>query len=359
MFGTLIQEPGTKQAHRHTGKRAAPAYLTVPNLKKVQEKFEQGANEVEIARVIAGLDSIYPLDSLYSPETSPGAFLVEAVNKWIQSIFPPQLCEELDISITLEEYRYACWESGENAPEHSLTFTFSLGNFLNEYFPLGEVLETYEKQSPGLGCHLLRLLSICPLNIGTPENMYEMNSYFYWYGEDTEKMAFNERYEEYLASCEDEEDEDSIRDYVRECIIGFTFEQFESCLPGWTFKRELCNVEYKGPIPEELRKLEDTFQAYSALKKCHYEFPNTNLPGCIVPLDQNSYDFFCDVLNNAGDDLMQYGEDYYFSGLHWILDSTRTPRLCKTLTEIQCVLRFFSACMEFLLQYQREYPENA
>ncbi|MFA6715816.1 MAG: hypothetical protein WC082_12360 [Victivallales bacterium] len=358
MFGTFIQEPETNQARHHTGKRAAPAYLTVPSLKTVQEKFEQDINKWEIARIIAGLDSIYPLDGLYSPGTPPSTFLVEAINKWMQSIFPPQIRDELDISVILEEYRYACWESAENAPEHSLTFTFCLGNFLNEYFPLGEILETYEKQSPGLGRHLLRLLSICPLNIGTPENMYELNSYFCWYGEDTEEMVFNERYEEYLANCEDDETEDSIRDYVSECI-GFSFEQFESCLPDWTFKRELRNVEYKGPIPDELHRLEDTFQAYFALKKRHYEFPNTNLPGCIVPLDRNSYDFFCDVLNHAGDDLMQYGEDYYFSGLHWILDSTRTPQLRKILAEIQCVLRFFSACMEFLLQYQKEYPENA
>lgn len=355
MLGTLIQEPGTKQARRHAGKRATPAYLTVPNLKKVQEKFEQGANEMEIARVIAGLDSIYPLDALYTPGTSPDTFLVKAVNAWMQSIFPPRVSEKLDISIRLEENCYTDWDSAGNAPECSIAFIFSLANFLDEYFPLGEVLEAYEKQFPGLGRLLLHMLSACPLNIGTPENIYELNSYSYWDGEDNEDAVFNERYEECLGNDEDEEES---RDYANECV-AFTFEQFESFLPDWTFKRNLRNIEYKGPIPDELRQLEENFQAYFALKECRYEFPNLNLPGCIVGWDWDSYDFLCDVFNHAGNDLAQYGEDYYFSGLRWVLDSTRSPELRKILAEIQCVLRFFSACMEFLLQHQKEYPKNA
>ncbi len=355
MFGTLIQEPGAKSANDHPRKYAAPAYLKLPSLKTVQEKFEQGSNDKEIIRLIAGLDSIYPLDKLYRDGIALDVFLVEAVNEWIHSIFPPKLCEKLDISIKLEELRYNYWDSAVEAPEHSIAFIFSFANFLNDYFPLGEILEAYEKQFPGLGRHILSMLSYCPMNIGTPENIYELNSYSYWYGEDNEKTVFNERYEEYFESGEDEE---TSRDYANECV-AFTFDQFEDCLPDWTFKRELRNVKYKGPIPDELCHLEESFQAYLALKECRYEFPNLNLPGCIVAWDKESYDFLCDVFNHAGNDMAQYGEDYYFSGLRWVLDSRRFSELRKTLAEIQSVLCFFSACMEFLLQYTQEYPKNA
>lgn len=238
-------------------------------------------------------------------------------------------------------------------PEANAIIQFGFNDFENVYFPLGDVLKTYDEQHPGLARYVLQMLSDCPLHIGTPEIIYEMVSYFCWGGENNEEVILQERYDEYLEMGESEED---AREAAYETMMVH-YTEFEENLPEWTFQRSGQSSTYSGTIPPELKNLRQCHIHWKKRKKLHYLYPDYVFPGIVVSLDQQGYAFSCDLINRIGNDQIQCGADYYFTTLAWPLPIHNSGEMQVVFREIRQTLEYFSACMDFLFMHEKEYSD--
>ncbi len=141
--------------------------------------------------------------------------------------------DRLGLSLQIISADEADYEIFQEASDADCCIQFGISDFENGWFPLGDVLDTYDRQNPGLAKYILRMLSGCPLQVGTPETIYEFASEFCWFGNENEQEIFDECYGEYLESGESEEDS-------REAALEITmveYAEFEEYLPEWTFNR--------------------------------------------------------------------------------------------------------------------------
>ena len=96
--------------------------------------------------------------------------------------------------------------SEHNIPNTNAMISFGIPEFIHDYYPLGEALKIYDEQYPGLQKYILKMLSYCPIPIGTPEMIYELASYYCWNCEDNEQLIYAEKWEEYAEYGENEEE---------------------------------------------------------------------------------------------------------------------------------------------------------
>ena len=349
---TLVAGGRERQTHFRTAKRSAPHYLITPSLDTAQELITAPKKDPETpCRILAVLNQIFPLDHLPECVSNLSELITEAFQKWVASFVSPQVLAKLDLSLQFLSTNQLDYESYGEIPDCDMVIQFGISNFENGFFPMKETLDAYEAQHPGLAKHLLRMLSACPLSIGTPESIYEMASYFCWYGNETEEEVFDERYQEYIDSGESEDD-------ARDMAHGTTlieYAEFENYLPEWTFERSKRNVDSAGIIPAELQTLKHCYDRWERRKKSNFCVPECVFPGVLAPMDQKCYDFFCDVINRIGDDRMQCGGDYFFSTLAWPFAVTQPKQILSALLEIRFILEYFSACIDFLLAIEKEY----
>lgn len=352
LFRPAVPSTEKCKTNSRPAKRSAPHYLTIPQLDAVQEIITE-ENELETpCRILAGLNTIFPLNELLTYSSDPFQLLSETFRKWLESFMDQSVLDRLGLSLQIISAEEADYEIFQEAPEADCCIQFGMSDFENGWFPLGDVLDAYDKQFPGLAKYILRMLSGCPLQIGTPEAIYEFASEFCWYGNENEQEIFDERYSEYLESGESEEDANAA---ALETIM-VEYAEFEEYLPEWTFHRDKRKSDYCGMIPEELQKLKKCYDRWQKQRRCHYLFPQYVYPGIVAPLDLKSYDFCCDVINRIGNDVMQCGGDYYFSTLAWPFPVRNTRKMLTVLREIRQTLEYFSACIEFLLAHEKEYP---
>ena len=352
----LFRPAASGGAKRQTGSRPAkcfaPHYLTIPGLAAVQEIITEEDELETPCRILAGLNMIFPLDDILTHSGDPFQLLSEAFRKWLESFMDESVLNRLGLSLQILSVNEVDSEIFREDPEADCCILFGLSDFENGWFPLGDVLDAYDRQNPGLAKYILRMLSGCPLQIGTPETIYEFASEFCWYGNENEQEIFDERYGEYIDSGESEED---ANDAALEAVM-VEYAEFEEYLPEWTFNRKKRKSDYSGEIPMELQNLTRCYDRWQKRKRCHYLFPQYVYPGIVVPLDRKSYDFCCDVINRIGNDLMQCGGDYYFSTLAWPFPVKNRREMRTVLREIRLTLEYFSACVEFLFSYEKEYP---
>ena len=340
---------GGKKRRSYSGKPGSPApdYLTIPILTSVPEKIES-CGDIELpCRMLAALDKIYPIT--VKDFSNPKNLLLKSLDEWVKTFMPQQVYDHL--SMSLQICGSDCIDCDYTDSETDAQITFEITEFTGDYCPLGEVLANYDKTHPGLGKYILRMLSDCPVSIGTPENVYEFISYSCWYNEENEEKIWNERYHEYIDMGESEGD---AKEYVNE-QIPVSYAEFEEYVPEWSFCRKERKADYSGEFPAELQKLHDCRERWCRLKRVHFHFPNYLFPPVIVGLDRKSYDFLCDALDRVGNDIAQCESDYGIGTLKWHLQSENTRQILVTLLELRQALEYFSACMEFLLPYRQEY----
>lgn len=351
-FSKIASGGAKRQSNSRPAKLPAPHSLITPVLDTVQEIIAEESKIEKPCRILAGLNTIFPLEDLRKGSGDPLQLISEAFRKWLESFMSKQVIERLSLFLQILPADEMDSESFPEVPDTDTVIQFGMSDFENGWFPLGDVLETYDKQHPGLAKYLLRMLSGCPLQIGTPETIYEMASEFCWYGNDTEEEVFEERYSEYIEMGESEED---ARDAALEMIM-VEYAEFEEYLPEWTFKRSERNCDDSGAIPMELQNLKRCHDQWQKRKRYHYLFPQCVYPGIVAPPDRKSYDFCCDVINRIGNDQMQCGGEYYFSTLAWPFPVNNSRKMLTALREIRPTLEYFSACVDFLLSHEKEYP---
>ena len=342
---------GKRKAHSHAAKRAAPHYVTTPVLNTVQEIITTPKGDPETpCRILAVLNQIFPLGNLPDRVSDPFELIAEAFQKWVASFVSPQVLAKLDLSLhVLSEDQWDSESYGE-IQDYGTAFQFGLSNFIDLIFPLQQTLETYDKRYPELAKYLLRMLSACPISIGTPENIYEMVSYYCWCDNENEEEVYGERYQEGIDAGDSEEDAHEMA--LGTILVEYT--EFENYVPDWTFERSQRKIDYSGSIPPELQKLKNCYDRWERRKKSRFCIPDCTFPGIIAPMDQDCYDFLCDVVNRIGNDQMQCGGDYFFSTIAWTFAIEQPKQILASLLEMRFVLEYFSVCVDFLLANEKE-----
>lgn len=350
--GTFASRGGKCDSDRHALKNAPAAYLMLPSLEKVQGKIGPALAIQPSCRILSALNSIFPLDDFLFDQTDLASLIPRVFRKWLESFMAPEVLEKFDLSLQiLPDHEVDC-ELFDCIDEGDMVMQFGVNSFFDEFFPLGELLKQYDNAHPGLAKFVLHMLSVCPLSLGTPENIYETASYFCWMGNEDEEEIFEERLTEYRDGGENEEE---ARDYAREAIL-VDYADFEEQFPDWTFQRDRRQCNYRGRIPPELQKVKFHYDRYRRQKRTNHMFPAVCYPAVIVPLDQDSYDFSCEVINRIGNEQCQCGGNYCLSTLAWRFSPDDGKRMRKVFQEIRVVLEYFSACLEFLLNHEKEYP---
>lgn len=336
------------------GPGSAAHYLTLPSLNSAQQMIsEQGDIRIP-CRLLAGLNGFYPQNDLRREGNDPAKLVPAAFRLWLENVIPERVRRKIDFSVRILPGGEMDSDQFDDIPEDDIVILVSIDDFINRWFPLQERIAAYEAQFPGFGKFLLHILSFCPLNIGTPENMYEMASYFCWHDEENEQSVFNERLEEFIT---DGESEDDARDLAAKSIM-VSYDEFSESLPAWTFQRRTRRITYRKAVPEELQALIRSYRDFRRLRRHRYLFPPTNFPSIFASWDRPSHDLFCDVLNRIANEQMPYGYDYYFSGLAWHFPPADSRNTNRVFREIRIVLEYFARCIDFLLDNEMEYPND-
>ena len=84
-------------------------------------------------------------------------------------------------------------------------------------------------------------------------------------------------------------------------------------------------------------------------------YPSFCYPGIVAPLDQQSFEFSCEAINRVSHDHIQSGGSYTISTLGWSFSPYSMKRMIQMFREIHTTLEYFGACVEFLLNNEKEY----
>ena len=349
-----LRTPKRTRSRRKIGS-PAPDYLTAPaEITSVQEKIDARGDVELVCRILAALNQLFPLNVNLKQIADPQEIVRESLQNWMKSFLPENIYEYFDMSLQIlgrEVARYLDYDFYDA----DAVISFGIPEFVHDYYPLGEVLKKYEEQYPGLLKHIMRMLSDCPIAIGTPEAVYELTSCLCWGFEADEKYFYEERLEEYMDAGESEEE---ARRYIEE-MIPVTYADFENNLPEWTFKREERNSRYEGDIPLELQDMQRCYKRWRRRNRPHYDYPNSSYPPMVVALDKDSYDFCCETIDRVGYEFYQCGDSFETTHLYWSIKAMNQHQITAILLELRYALEYFAACINFLTPYKQEYPNNA
>ena len=327
-----------------------PSYLTLPSLEKVQDVISTTIDIRTPCRILAALDRIFPLKNYLEKKTDIAATLKHCMTKWIESFFPAEILEKISFKLEI------CSSSQIDGELYYLQddqymIQFGLDSFVNSFFPLGKIIDQYNGINPQLGKYLLKILSDCPLSIGTPETIYEFISFFCWCGEDDETELLSDRISEYYDENHDREEAEEL---AKETII-IEYAELTESIPEWTFCRKERLTEYHGFVPNELKKLEYQYLQYVRMKKQTGIFPAVCFPGIVAPLDEKNYLFSCDAIDRVSNDQIACGGSYTISSLGWSFNPLKQKEIIQALREIKITLEYFGGCLDFLLQHEKEF----
>lgn len=343
---------------RQTGSRstggATPHYLTMPDLGSAQEIIQASAKSEIPCRLLASLNQLFPITQFLNCSDNLQTVLSTAFHAWVESFMSKRVLDRFDLALQILSANEVEDELFGEIPDAVAAIRFGFCQFERGWFPIGENLKNYEKQHPGLAKYILRMLSDCPLEFGTPENIYELVSGFCWDYNENETEIFEERYAEYLEMGESEEE---ARKSADETFL-VNYAEFETSLPEWAFRRSEREDQYIGSIPSELLNLKRCHAEWQKRKQKNYLYPNCLLPAIAVSLDYESHDFCYEVISRIENELMQYGVDYYWSTLAWPIPVCNSRKLQTFFRELRENLEYFSACMDFLLIHEKE-PDDA
>ena len=337
----------------HKTRNIAPNYLIIPaELDSVQERIIDNGDIELICHLLTVLNKIFPLKFKNKKIKHPKDIVEEAFQNWIKSILSSNIYAKIDMSLQIfgqEEVRF----SEHNIPNTNAMISFGIPEFIHDYYPLGEALKIYDEQYPGLQKYILKMLSYCPIPIGTPEMIYELASYYCWNCEDNEQLIYAEKWEEYAEYGENEEE---ARNAIDEMIF-VKYEDFKNNLPEWSFNRTQRHGNYDGKLPLEIVNMHHCYKRWKRKKQIHFSYPNYSYPPIIVAFDQKTYNFCCEVVDSIGYDIGECGEFFETTGLFWPIQSTNHRQILIAFLELQYALEYFASCMNFLSLYEKEYPD--
>ena len=346
---------GKRQTGFHARSRPAANYVTLPSLDKVQESIRTRQQVTGLCHILAELNTLFPLEGILQKENNPATVLSMGMRQWLESFLPSDVVQQISLSVQIASDEDFDEELFGELPPDYMAVTFQLDRFLDCYCPFGNLIEEYEKKSPGLGRYLLHIFTACPFIIGTPGNLYELASYYCWENEDDERSFIEDRCAEEVAAGEREE---IAREYA-ESQVTIRYEEFEKNLPLWSFSRKENPAAYRKRLPEELRHLDRLYRAYRRHKYTANLWPRLNLPCVILGLDQSTFDFLCHVYNRIGNEQVQYYDGCYcLAGFGCAFQPTNSSQIRNALQEIRFALEYFGACIQFLLQHREEYPND-
>ncbi len=171
----LFRPAASGGAKRQTGSRPAkcfaPHYLTIPGLDAVQEVITEENEQETPCRILAGLNMIFPLDDILTHSGDPFQLLSEAFRKWLESFMDESVLNRLGLSLQILSVNEVDSEIFREDPEADCCILFGLSDFENGWFPLGDVLDAYDRQNPGLAKYILRMLSGVPICNGQSLNI--------------------------------------------------------------------------------------------------------------------------------------------------------------------------------------------
>lgn len=342
-----------RRTDSHPARRSPPHYLNLPALETIQETITEFKDTESPCRILAGLNSIFSPDGLdlFKNNSDPFLLASQALQIWLESFLSSRVVGRIDMSLQVLSPKDVDYNLASGLPQGDTVIQVSLEDYENGFFPLGDTLNNYENQYPGLAKYILRMLSVCPFQIGTPENIYELASFHCWNGNDNEEETFDDIYQEYIFSGESEEDS---RETAQKQIL-VEYAEFEKYLPEWTFKRSERICDYHGLIPTELQHLQRCFHRWTKIRKTHAVSPQYTYPGVTAPLDQNAYDFCCNVINDIGYMQCEYESNYDLPALLWSFPIKNSRKMLTVFREIRSALEYFGACLDFLYSHEKEY----
>ncbi len=216
-----------------------------------------------------------------------------------------------------------------------------------ERYEILDLLDSWEKENPGLGKLILELLTGCPFYILTPFNLRVSVSDLYWQGFDDDLDVISEFHE---MEYDDEQIESQI----------VTSTQLTSAFPAWMFTFNGEN-EYKGWIPENVKKLQECQLNYRQVRdnRKHIEIVpmRYELSGVALSYKEgsDSLDIIDRVQNEINDWAMStsYGPNV---SSHCLLLNVSKPEKCVTslFEELDAVFRYAAAAAELLVDLEKQ-----
>lgn len=335
---------------------SSAAYLKIPRLKRVQKKIENKiSRSMEFAQILSVIDILTPIRKSCCQLENIAEATQLAIGTYFDEITSPELRKTQDIHLVLKNDRQVYQDDFGELPPDSYALIFSMESFDTNIYSIGALVEDYEKHQPGLGRYFLKLLDECPADIGTPGNLYEIASWFFWGGEENEKTIQQERYDEYIEMGESKED---AYELSREHIPA-TYEDFQNIFPEWTFKRDL-RFENKpiDNIPEELKplhRINTELKELSATKPHSlHHYPEIIFPFAMAAWNQDGYDFGADIIDAAVNEEYQCGVDFCVGGLYWSLEINNRQNMLDTFRSMKIVMEYLDTAMNFLQKYKIE-----
>ncbi len=327
----------------------APAYLTLPDLRNIQGTISDKLDCSLPEKLLTQLHRIYPLDELLKKCNNPVDFLKEAFSSWIKTLISPEIIDRFPFVLQILENHQIDSEMYSDIGRDEIMIHFGFEEFYYEP-SIWIDMDHYRQIHPDLPQYILKLLFYCPFPIGIPAMLYEMASEYSWYGDSDEQMIWDERYQEYIDSGESEEE---AREYVEEMII-LRYADFADHFPDWTFERHKRDVKnYIGPIPNELKRLHNCFCRFKRGQK-HYMFPDRNIPGIVVGIDQDTYDWGVNILETQGNEIANWGASYAVCCLGWNFTFENNWKILVALLEFKNTIQYLNAAREFIMQNRKE-----
>ena len=349
---TCRQTPagGRKCPTKSGGKQSSAAtYLTLPNLRGVQEVITDKMNCSLPETLLTLLHRIYPLDEVLKNSDNPVDFLKKSFTCWVKDLMNPEIIERFPLVLQILENHQIDSEIYSDIGRDEIMIHFGFEEFYYEP-SIWIDMDHYRQIHPDLPQYILKLLFYCPFPIGIPAMLYEMASEYSWYGDSDEQMIWDERYQEYIDSGESEEE---AREYVEEMII-LRYTDFADHFPDWTFERHKRDVKnYTGPIPDELKRLHNSFCRFKRGQK-HYMFPDRNIPGIVVGIDQDTYDWGVNILETQGNEIANWGASYAVCCLGWNFTFENNWKILAALLEFKNTIQYLNAALEFIMQNRKE-----
>ena len=323
--------------------------MTLPNLRGVQEVITDKMDCSLPETLLTLLHRIYPLDEVLKNSDNPVDFLKKSFTCWVKDLMNPEIIERFPFTLQILENHQIDSEMYSDIGRDEIMIHFGFEEFYYEP-SIWIDIDHYRQIHPDLPQYILKLLFYCPFPIGIPAMLYEMASEYSWYGDSDEQMIWDERYQEYIDSGESEEE---AREYVEEMIL-LRYADFADHFPDWTFERHKRDVKnYTGPIPDELKRLHNSFCRFKRGQK-HYMFPDRNIPGIVVGIDQDTYDWGVNILETQGNEIANWGSSYAVCCLGWNFTFENNWKILAALLEFKNIIQYLNAALEFIMQNRKE-----
>ena len=83
-------------------------------------------------------------------------------------------------------------------------------------------------------------------------------------------------------------------------------------------------------------------------------FPDRNIPGIVVGIDQDTYDWGVNILETQGNEIANWGSSYAVCCLGWNFTFENHWKILAALLEFKNTVQYLNAALEFIMQNRKE-----